>query len=320
LKVVLLDGDPGTYRLDFVQLPKEIPTETFSKPDGAIPKSLAAILDYRFHKHSHGVVRQHDPYLRITSDPKEVAPGDGVELVAADGAGLVQWVQIHCAKKQLKTDDLWIEVSIDGENDPAISAPVRYYFSGAAVAGRHGNYVLTERGGAINRLAMPFGDGIRMSLRNQGTEPIGGVALTASIQQAVDEREKADFANRLRLRGTLAPATAGQANRILFERKGRGRWVALVCDAGEGTFRDVAIDALQVDGKPVDGWQPMSLGVLLGCPKQGEDFLGALNGRKGPLAWRYLLLAPVDFDREIVANVPEGTNVGGRLALFYVRN
>lgn len=320
LKVVLLDGDPGAYRLGFLQLPEEIATETFSKPGGTIPKSLAAVLDYRFHKHRYGVVRQHDPYLRITSDRAEVAPGDAVELVAADGAGLVQWVQIHCAKQQLITDDLWIEVSIDGENKPAISAPVRHYFSGAAVAGRYGNYVLTERDGPINRLAMPFGDGIRMSLRNQGNEPIGGVALTVSIQQATDEEEKADFANRLRLRGTFAPATDDQANRILFERGGRGRWVALVYDMGEGTLADVTIDSLQIDGQPMDGWQPVSIGGLLGCPQQEEDFLGALNGRKGNLAWRYLLLAPIEFDREIVANVPEGTPVGSLLALFYMSN
>ena len=320
LKVVLLDGDPTAYRFDFVQLPKETAAETFSKPDVTIPKSLEAALDYRFHKHSHGVVRQHDPYLRITSDRMDVVPGDGVELIAADGAGLVHWVQIHCEKQQLKTDDLWIEVSIDGENEPAISAPVRYYFSGAAAAGRYGNYLLTERGGAINRLAMPFGDGIRMSLRNHGTDPIGDLALTASIQQAVDEREKKDFTSRLRLRGTFDPTPADQTSRTLFERKGRGRWVALVCDAGEGKFADVAIDSLQIDGRPMDGWQPLSLDGLLGCPKQAEDFLGALSGRKGNLAWRYLLLAPVDFDREIVANVPEATNVGGRLALFYVRN
>ena len=320
LKVVLSNGDPGAYRFDFVQLPKEVATETFSEPGVNIPKSLAAALDYRFHKHSHGVVRQHDPYLRITSGRKDVAPGDGVELVAANGAGLVQWVQIHCAKQQLETDDLWIEVSIDGESEPAISAPVRYYFSGAAVAGRYGNYLLTERGGAINRLAMPFGDGIRVSLRNQGTEPIGDVALTASIQQAGNEQEKADFANRLRLRGTFDPAPADQAIRTLFEREGRGRWVALVCDAGEGKFADVAIDSLQIDGRPMDGWQPLSLDGLFGYPKQTENFLGASSGRKGTLAWRYLLLAPIDFDREIVANVSEGTNVGDRLALFYVRN
>jgi len=320
LKIVPLDGESGTYRFDIVQLPKETATETFSKPNATIPKSLAAILDYRFHKHSHGVVRQHDPYLRITSEQKEVAPGESVEVAAASGAGLVQWVQIHCAKQHLKTDDLWIEVSIDGEEEPAISAPVRYYFSGAAVAGRYGNYVLTERDGPINRLAMPFGSGIRMSLRNHGTEAISGVALTASIQQAADEKEKADFANRLRLRGTFDPAAGDQAKRTLFQRQGSGRLVALVCDTDEDTFADVTIDSLQVDGQPAYGWQPMSLSDVLGCPEQGEDFLGALNGRKDSLAWRYLLLAPVDFDREIIANVPEGTPVGSRLALFYVRN
>jgi len=318
LKVMLTGGDATTYRFGFVQLPKKVATETFSKIDVTVPKSLAAVLDYRFHKHSHGVVRQHDPYLRVTSDRKAVAPGDGIEFVAVEGVGLVQWVQIHCAKRHLRADDLWIEVSIDGESEPAMSAPVRYYFSGAAVAGRYGNYLLTERGGAINRLAMPFGNGIRMSLRNQGTEPIEGVGLTVSIQQADDEQEKTNFANRLRLRGTFDPPASDETSRPLFERKGRGRLVGIVCDAGEGTFAEVAIDSFQIDGRPVDGWQPQTLEGLLGCPGQAEDFLGALSGRKGTLAWQYLLLAPIDFDREIVANVAEGTKLGGRLTLFYM--
>jgi len=274
------------------------------------------VLDYRFHKHSHGVVRQHGPYLKIGSDRKNLAPGEQAELVAADDAGLVQWVQVHCAKPQLKTDDLWIEVTIDGESEPAVSAPVRYFFSGAAVAGRYGNYLLTDRGGAINRLAMPFGKGVRMSLSNRGTEPINGVGLTASIQQAEDEQEAAEFASRLRLRGRFRSDTPEAFDRTLFEQNGRGRWVGLVCDANEG--EEPMFDSLRIDGQPVDGWLPRSVDALLGPPGQTEDFRGPLSGRQGSFAWRYLLLAPIDFERDIVATVPECASPGSRLALFYL--
>lgn len=43
-----------------------------------------------------------------------------------------------------------------------------------------------------------------------------------------------------------------------------------------------------------------------------------MSGRQGSFAWRYLLLAPIDFEREIVATVPECTSPGNRLALFYL--
>jgi hypothetical protein len=216
----------------------------------------------------------------------------------------------------LKTDDLWIEVTIDGESGPAVSAPVRYFFSGAAVAGRYGNYLLTEQGGPINRLAMPFGRGIRTSLSNRGTEPIDGAGLTASIQQAADEREAADFASRLRLRGTFRSDTPEAFDRTLFEQSGRGRWVGLVCDSNNG--EEPMFDSLRIDGQPVDGWQPRSVDDLLGPPSQTEDFRGPLSGRQGSFAWRYLLLAPIDFEREIVATVPECASPGNRLALFYL--
>jgi len=40
LKVVLIDGGPGTYRFEFVRLPKENTTATFSKAGAIVPKSL----------------------------------------------------------------------------------------------------------------------------------------------------------------------------------------------------------------------------------------------------------------------------------------
>jgi len=317
LKIVLREGGPATYRFEMVQLPEGAAVETFSGSGAEVPKSLAAALDYRFRHHHYGTVRQHDPYLRISSDRKTLAPGECLKAAQAEGAGVVHWVQAHCAKQHLETNDLWFEVTIDGQPGPAVSAPVQYFFSGAAVAGRYGNYLLTERDGPIIRLAMPFGNGIQMSLSNRGEQPIEGVGLTASIQQAANKKEEADFKGRLRLRGVFQPAATEQAERTLFAQKGHGRWVGFVCsvEEAEGTV----VDSLQIDGQPAKGWVPASLEDLLGRPGNTEEFRGALAGRQGGLAWRYLLLAPIGFEHKIVATVPEGTVPGGRLALFYVR-
>jgi hypothetical protein len=317
LKLLLSDGGPSTYRFEYVQLPKNVVINTPEKPGAAIPKSLAAALDYRFHHHSHGVVRQHSPYLRVASDRKKLPPGEQADVVQADGAGLVQWVQLHCPKQFLETDDLWIEIWTAGESAPAVSAPIRYYFSGVAVAGGYGNYLLTERGGPINRLAIPFGNGMRMSLSNRGEEPIDGAGLTVSIQQPADNREAENFTNRLRLRGMFRAGADDQEDRTLFRQTGRGRWIGMVCGAGEND--NTVIESLQIDGQPVADWQAADLDALLGRPGNSEEFRGPLSGRQAGLAWRYLLLSPVDFDREIVATAPEGDRPGSRLALFYVK-
>jgi hypothetical protein len=317
LKLVLTDGGPATYRFEYVRLPNHVAIDTTKESAVAIPKSLAAALDYRFHHHSHGTVRQHAPYLQVASDRKKLSPGQQADVVQADGAGLVQWVQVHCPKQFLETDDLWVEVWTDGESEPAVAAPVRYYFSGAAVAGRYGNYLLTERGGPLNRLAIPFGNGIRMSLSNRGEELIDGAGLTVSIQQPANDREAEDFANRLRLRGVFQSATDDQDDRTLFRQIGRGRWIGLVCSVGEND--DTVIESLQIDGQPAANWQPADLDALLGRPGNNDEFRGPLSGRQAGLAWRYLLLSPIDFEREIVATTRESEMAGNRLALFYVK-
>ena len=43
-----------------------------------------------------------------------------------------------------------------------------------------------------------------------------------------------------------------------------------------------------------------------------------LSGRHGNLAWRYLWLAPVEFQRSLVLTA-NTDNLGGRLALFYLK-
>ncbi len=386
LKIVLLDGGPATYHFDVAHLPRGVGVRTYDKATTKMSSSLEAALDYRYHHHSHGVVRQQDPYLRVTSDRKRLDAGAEVDAVQIDGAGLVQWLQLHCPKRCRESDDLWIEITVDGENEPAVVAPVRYFFSGAAVAGRYGNYLLTDRDGPINRLAMPFGNGIRMSLVNRGGEPIDGVALTASIQQPVDDGQSQDFAGRLRLRGVFRAAAEDPADNAWFEHKGRGRLVGLVWDTppartsdptggqgddavseedatskeeeaanaadhsdaekksentnggGEPDAKDNAdddkgkveqpaavtdepaeltIESLRIDGKPAAGWQPVTAKDFLGQTKQTEDFRDVLSGRQGTFAWRYFLLSPVDFQREITATVPKDANPGNRLALFY---
>ena len=59
---------------------------------------------------------------------------------------------------------------------------------------------------------------------------------------------------------------------------------------------------------------------FIGRPGESNNFTRALGGRRGPLAWRYLLLAPVSFERSLALEANPGDKLGDRLALFYIKN
>ena len=79
-----------------------------------------------------------------------------------DGAGLVNWLRLTADKAVLANDDLWLEVTVDGESIPAIAAPARFLFPAfAGEAPREfSSMVMTRKEGFANLLAMPFGAGL----------------------------------------------------------------------------------------------------------------------------------------------------------------
>jgi hypothetical protein len=77
------------------------------------------------------------------------------------------------------------------------------------------------------------------------------------------------------------------------------------------------IESLRSDGQPLQNWQPGTAADMLGRPGQTENFQDVLSGRQGTLTWRYFLLAPIDFEREITAAVAADVAPGDRMVLFY---
>ncbi|MCH8922578.1 MAG: DUF1080 domain-containing protein [Planctomycetes bacterium] len=298
LRIVATGAAGSTVRVEYVTLPKADSVTSWSKTDNAIPRGVLAALDYRRHQHSHGTFRRNDPYERPTKQGLSIAAGKSTRVIARDGAGLVHFVQFHGNKKHLANDDLWIEVRVDGQSDPALAAPLRYYYAPLASGGNFNNYLFTERGGQVCRLAMPFGRGIQIDLVNRGKQTIHGVGLTASIQPGKQ------FAKLMRLRGVFTKA--GEKKSI--RQTGSGRLIGLVVASGEKT---VTVKALRVDGQ-----LSPSPGQLLGNLTGAQNFRNMLAGRQGGLAWRYLLLAPIGFNRSIELSVEKA---GDRLALFYMK-
>jgi len=316
LKVVLTDGVESDYRLDFVTFPNNYPVESFSIAKPGIPRGMLPAITYRHEGLRGGKMREAEPYERIRTEPRAIAPGTTVELQKLDGAGLVNWVKLVAPRAALANDDLWLEVTIDGESVPAIAAPARFLFPAFAGAPSRDFSTLVQGGkdGFASLLAMPYGAGITISARNRGEKPIDGIAVELSVDRATDQT-RADYASRMRLRGVFQPA--GSLSRDLVHQLGAGRWVSLVYDQSADSKTGIA--SLNVDGQPIANWSMNDLDPLWGRPGESADFYRALSGRSGSLAWRYFLLEPVSFEQSLVLKPNDGDQLGSRLALFYLK-
>ena len=308
LRIVLREAAKADYRFDYLKLPRNLPVESFTDPESGFPRGWlpAATTVLRWLK--GGSFHEHDPLPRFKSESKTVEPGRTEELVHVDGAGIVKQWKLLAAKKVLDNNDLWLEVTIDGEKRPAISAPARYLFP--ALRQSYENYVLADQGGLTCVLAMPFADGITVAASNRGGKPIPAVSVSLSVQKA-NAGNKSDIAGRMRLRGIFQPAQENTSE--LVHQEGSGRCVGLVYQLPEGDLE--GIDTLLVDGRPQSGWSAGTLDPFLG---DAGDFRKHLSGRQGVLSWRYLLLAPVDFQKSLVLKTG-GNRVGERLVLFYLK-
>jgi len=310
LKIVLRDAKTADYRIDYVTFPKDLPVETFAGPEAGFPRGWLSAVNYR-HLHSDwGIHREYDPMPRFESAKRTIQPGQREPLIHIDGAGIVEWLKLRAKKELLHNNDLWLEVTVDGENRPAIAAPVRFWYPGLAGQGRFHNFVMVDRGGVTSRLAMPFGNGITIAVLNTGAQPIHEVGLAVSMTPAT-ERTRNDICQRMRLRGIFQPAQEGTCD--LIQQAGCGRLVGFVYQQPEAT--PTGIDMLVVDGQPQDGWTATSLAPLLG--KQGA-FRSCLSGRHGAFSWCYLWLSPVEFQKSLVLKANTG-KLGDRLALFYLQ-
>ncbi len=97
-------------------------------------------------------------------------------------------------------------------------------------------------------------------------------------------------------------ATASQSE--IINQSGRGRWIGLVYGLGQEPLPEVA--GLIVDGQSRDGWSASSLANILGVSNATGEVQErhALCGRSEKLAWRWLLLAPVDFQSHSCSKPP----------------
>jgi hypothetical protein len=286
LKITLAEAKKADYAIDYVKLTSDVRIEPFAGLTHTAARGLLTAAAYRLHQQSHGTMRKFDPEPKAVSEPKEIKPGKKETLVSLDGTGVVDWFRLHVSNKALANDDLWIEVAVDGDERPSLAAPVRYLYPGFSQGGNFRNYLETSRDGFACRVAMPFRDGLTMSLENRGKRSIKDVDLTVSYER----KETNDPLLRNRLQGLfLQPASATIAQSFRIDRL-----VGLVCRA------------------PAE--QDAKLASLLELPVKGDDLKQALNGRAGSLAWRWWLLGP---PQNAAATIVPAGSAEAMLVLYY---
>lgn len=311
LRLVLRHAKRAEYRLNYVTFPPDLPVATWSAADSGVPPGWLAAISYRREQFGWGVHREHDPYRRVQAQAKSIAPGKSQVLIHLEGAGVVRWVKLLAEKKVLDTRDLWLEAYTDGRSEPDVATPVRYWFPGLAGQGNYQNFVLVDRGGVTNMLAMPFSQGIKLALANHGSRPIGNVGLAVSVDTHSPVSSGSPANQPMRLCAVYCPAgSAGLPCGTSVS--GAGRWIGLVCETRGPTVLDPA--SLAIDGQNVAGWAVSDGGLFFG--RRG-DFRTCCAGRRGGLAWRYLLLEAVDFEKSFTVQWPAGSTAD-QLVIYYL--
>lgn len=309
LKVVLQASEPVEYRLDYVTFRSDVPAEVFDE-GGGVARGLLPALSYRNEQLGWGTHREADPLPRAGLQNQKINEADRTTLVELMGAGIVEWTKLVAAPSLLEDDDLWLEVTVDSEPQPALAAPARYFFPGLH-GGNYPNYVVLDRGGWTNLLAMPYRSGLMIAVANHGRRPVSPVGVTVSYQP-LDDPHDPRLAHRLRGAFSTEPDPPGRA---WLTQHGRGRWIGLVTQYGKAA---PGVEALIVDGQSRLGWRSTDLWSFMGIEPRSSNERHSLCGRYGGFQWRFFLPAPVDFERSLELRATQGSQLGDRLALFYM--
>jgi hypothetical protein len=329
LKIVLREASDAEYRFDYVTFPDDVQVESFgdSRQLG-VARGLLPALSYRYEQLGWGTHREHDPLPRAIAEKQNLPVGGNISL-SLEGTGVVRWVKLQGDAKLLADDDLWLEATIDGEKAPAISAPARYWFPGLTTGKNFRNFVMLNRNGFTNLLAMPYGNGITVTLKNRGEKPVKNVGLQLSYEPATDTTRD-EIQSRMRLRGKFNPGGGSSANLELVLLSGPGRWVGLV--SSTPTEEKTGIASFLVDDQEQANWSAENLrsffslssnpaGDKKASEKDKDGERHVLSGRLGSLGWRYLLLTPVDFEKSLIITPSHtGDFMGPRLVLYYAKS
>ena len=316
LKIVQTNSRPAAYQFSHVTYKPGTVVTSGTGPLTGDDRGWFFALAYARQHHRHGTLPFEPPQKPATTGLKEIAPGGSVVLAEATGSGRTRWLRLFSESAPALADRaLWLDITIDGESQPAVSAPARLLFPAFTPENGDesaGSLIMTQtEAGKFNLLAIPFTAGLKIVARNTGKTPLKQIGLEAGINPLPAEK-----ISPYRMRGTFQLGSSDPSAPWLAA-KGTGHLVWISMDAKAQNLG--ALSEALIDGRQ-SGLSGSSLADWLGRDTPQANHNSALDGSAGPILWRHFLTDPVSFRSSLQVKLAQPQKAdSGTLALYYVR-
>jgi hypothetical protein len=276
-------------------------------------------------------------------DFNPLQPGDTLELASLDGAGVIRHLYFSIWGGEHYLRDLVLRAYWDGEETPCVEVPFGdffglgqerpRFFSSMMVTVNPGDLGVFGTFGFNSYFPMPFAEGARLTLTNEGAEPVPAVWYHVEFEKMKElpsglGRFHASW-NRVNktepigetINTTLHDAknTTGEDNYVLLDAEGHGTLagIFLNIDNSMGNWYGEGDDMIFIDG---EGWPPSYHGTgseeIFGggaCPTDeyagpytGFHLIGNLDYTGKVSMYRFYLNDPVRFQESIRMTIEHG--------------
>jgi len=276
-------------------------------------------------------------------DFKPIQPGETLELASLDGAGIIRHLYFSVWGGEHYLRDLVLRAYWDGEDLPCVEVPFGdffglgqerpRFFSSLMVTVNPGDVGVFGTFGFNSYFPMPFADGARLTLTNEGAEAIPAVWYHVEFEKMKKlPQDLGRFhatwnrVNRTEPIGenvniTLHDAknTTGDDNYVLLDAEGHGTLagIFLNIDNSMGNWYGEGDDMIFIDG---EGWPPSYHGTgseeIFGggaCPTDeysgpytGFHLIGNLDYTGKVSMYRFYVNDPVRFRKSIRMTIEHG--------------
>jgi len=277
------------------------------------------------------------------TDYRPIAPGETLELAKLEGAGIVRHVYFSILGGQHYLRDLVLRAYWDGSETPCVEVPFGDFFGLGQERPRfYGSLMVTVNPGDLgvfgtygfnSYFPMPYANGARLTLTNDGPEPVVAVwyhieyermpALSADLGRfhAAWNRENPTRAVGPIVNTTLHGAIndTGSDNYVVLDAEGHGSLagIFLNIDNAQGNWYGEGDDMIFIDG---EAWPPSYHGTgseeIFGggaCPTAeyagpytGFHLIGNLDYRGKISMYRFYVNDPVRFRKSIRMTIEHG--------------
>jgi len=277
------------------------------------------------------------------NDFTPIAPGKTIQLAAIDGAGIIRhfYAGIFGGRHFLR--DVVLRAYWDGEESPSVEVPFGDFFGlGHERARFYTSLMVTVNPGDLgvfgvwgfnSYFPMPFSKSARITLTNEGTDPVLAVWYHVEFDrmESVPEdlgrfhaswrRESPTTAVGAVVNKTLhnGTNTTGAENYVILEAQGRGNVAGLFLnvDNSMGSWYGEGDDMIFVDG---EAWPPSYHGTgseeIFGggaCPTDeytgpytGYHLIGNLDYTGKVSTYRFYVNDPIRFQKSIKMTIEHG--------------